>query len=395
VLPIVFRGDEAELEILAEDLTEEVTRELARNQFCRVIAAGTMAGWRGKPVDYRTTGRGLDARYLVEGKLQLVAGNIRLTVQLIDVSTASSVWSHRYSVPASQLADQADQFAVGVASELGERIHQSEMKRALASPGPYSAWDHVLRAMALTAHLGVEGTIKTEGEARLAVAAAPDLGFAHAMLAVGLAAQVLEGVKELDESPIQEIQEHAKRAMQLDPDNAMMIAWLVMTYCVLGDGETALRLARRAAELNPNSPTPYLVSGLACFELGRTADAIDAFLQADHIASLDPGRYLGLTHTGICHMLEGRHGDAEAAIDRSLALHPDYHLTLKWKALLSADRGDEMAALRAMRRLREAEPLMTIDHHVRQIERNRNIAARSAKQVATLRRLWAATAAEA
>jgi tetratricopeptide (TPR) repeat protein len=233
-----------------------------------------------------------------------------------------------------------------------------------------------------------------EREARLAVAAEPGHAFANALMATTLSGSVLDGFVELDESRSQDIQKYATRAMQLGGDNAMLIAWLVMAYCVLGDGETALRLARRAAQLNPNSPTPLLVNGLTCVELGRTAEAIEAFLQQDRMTSLDPGRYLGLTYLGISYLLEGQPDEAEAAIDRSLALHPDYHLTLKWKALLAASRGDGSAARGAIRRLREAQSSMSVDLHVRQIERNRFIAKRTVEHVATLRRLWAATEPE-
>ena len=70
VLPVGCRGGDGELEVLAEDLTEDITRELAYNGHFRVIAAGSMAAWRGKPIDHKDVGRQLEARYLVEGKLQ-------------------------------------------------------------------------------------------------------------------------------------------------------------------------------------------------------------------------------------------------------------------------------------------------------------------------------------
>ncbi len=65
VLPVGCRGDDSELEVMAEDLTEDITRELAHNGHFRVIAAGSMAAWRGKSIDHKDVGRQLEARYLV------------------------------------------------------------------------------------------------------------------------------------------------------------------------------------------------------------------------------------------------------------------------------------------------------------------------------------------
>ena len=93
VLPFIARGGDSELEILAEDLSDEVTRALAENDYFNIIAAGKMAAWRGRAPDYEAIGRQLNVRYLAEGKLQRSGNVIRLTVQLIDTETASAVWS--------------------------------------------------------------------------------------------------------------------------------------------------------------------------------------------------------------------------------------------------------------------------------------------------------------
>jgi TolB-like protein len=146
VLPFTHRGGDGELEFLAEDLGEDITRELARSSYFKVIAAGTMAAWRGKPVDHQALGRQLEARYLVEGKLQRSGDNTRLTVQLIDTGTASTVWSSRFVCDAAGIAPSPEEFAVSVAHQLHAQIAQSDVNRAMAKPGPWSGWEHFLRA---------------------------------------------------------------------------------------------------------------------------------------------------------------------------------------------------------------------------------------------------------
>ena len=149
VIPFTHRAGDEEMEMLAEDLTEEVTREMAQQLFFEMVAARTMAAWRGKEVDYRVLGRDLGARYLIEGKLQRVGEDARLTVQLIDADTAKMVWSSRMARKLSDIGMSPEAFPASVTAEVGGQISQIEMNAAMAKPGPHSAWEHVLRANAL------------------------------------------------------------------------------------------------------------------------------------------------------------------------------------------------------------------------------------------------------
>jgi Tfp pilus assembly protein PilF len=131
--------------------------------------------------------------------------------------------------------------------------------------------------------------------------------------------------------------------------------------------------------------------GIALLELGHTVDAIAAFTRQERRSSYFAVRYAMLASLAICYLLEGQPDQAEEELDKSLAHFADYGVALKWKAIAAAHRGDEQVALVFVRRLREVEPQLSIDQHVRQIERNKNIAERAASHIATLRRLWAAT----
>jgi TolB-like protein len=159
VLPLTHRAGDENLELLGEDLTEEITRELTQSAFFKVIAAGTMAVWRGQPVDYRALGRELHARYLIEGKLQRAGEDVRLTVQLIDAEAASVVWSPRFVRRAADIVASPEEFPVAVAAELGEHILQIEMNRVMTKPGPFSGWEHLLRAHAYEARPGLDSAI--------------------------------------------------------------------------------------------------------------------------------------------------------------------------------------------------------------------------------------------
>ena len=142
-----------------------------------------------------------------------------------------------------------------------------------------------MRGIAYRGRLGAGSASKGIDETRHAVAAAPDLGLAHARLASALALAVATAGWELDQATSQEIRAHVTRAMQLDGDNHIIIGHLVMPYVVLGDPESGLKLAQRAAELNPDSTASCLLLGIANLHLGNTTEAIAAFEQQNRLSS--------------------------------------------------------------------------------------------------------------
>jgi TolB-like protein len=394
VLPLAYRvGDEA-MESLAEDLTEEITRELAQGPFFKVIAAGTMAPWRGKAVDYQALGRQLGADYLIEAKLQRTVETIRLTAQLIEAATDSMLQSARLSRKLSDIEASPEEFPGTVASQLGQLIMQVEMNRAMTRTGSLSGWDHLLRARACTRSPGSETSRSFSEEARQAVAALPNVSLAHAMLAAGLATRVIGGYQELDAALSSEIQNEIKSALRLGAHDPVTLGYLHLAYRGLGDGEACLRLARRAVELGPNTPRSKVLLAMAFNMLGRGADAAEALKEFDRLSPADQavaGSYLQL---GLAYLLEGAWAEAEAAYEQALTAEPDVSAALQGKAVAAALQGNEQLALATIRRLRVAEPTVTIDQHERAMLRYKQAADRLAAPVAAFRRLWAAVEAE-
>jgi TolB-like protein len=388
LVPFIYRGSDKELEFLAEDLTEEITRELAQSSYFKVIAAGAMASWRGKAIDHRALGREIDASYLIEGKLRHVGEDLRLTLELIDANTAGTVWSTRLFRKLAAHNASPEDFPVAVACELGEYVVQIEMARAMKKQGPLSGWEHLLRAMTFAERLRSDSLRSAVEELRKAVLVAPDFGLAHAMLARLLGVITLRGLEVLDAPRRREIRKHVNRAMELDGDNSATLAHVASACGTLGDGESFLRLARRAIELAPHSLQAYFAFGMANFRLGRIADALAAFKYQLRLAQNDFNRPVALEHLGICLCLEGKPAEAEAALDQSLAFNPDFGAALVWKGIVAAQMGNEQTARFAVMRLRDVESELSFDQHVHILVDNPQLAERSAGAVDTFRRLW-------
>jgi TolB-like protein len=390
VLPLIHRAGDEEMEFLAEDLTNEITRELAQNPFFKVIAARATAAWRGKTIDYQALGRSLEADHLIEARLQRAGETVRLTAELIEAATGGVLQSTRLNRRVSDLETSPEELPGAVASQLGELILRVEVNRAITKRGPLSGWDHLFRARAYT-RPEPDSQRRLVEETRQAVQALPDLSLAHAMMAFALGWQVISGFQELDHNLSHEIQAAIKRAVQLGADDTVVIGYLTAAYDGLGDADACLRLARRGIELSPNSPRSQFLLAQALVHFGRGAEAIEALKACERFSPTDQlamGTYFQL---GLAYLIEGEWAEAEAAFDRGLAAQPDIAPALKGKAIAAALQGNDQLALAMVARLRDVEPAMTIDQHVRQMARHKRAAERLAEPVAALRRLWAAT----
>jgi TolB-like protein len=391
VLPFTFRGDDDELQFLAEDLTEDITRALAENDYFRVIAAGKMTAWRDKVPDYEAIGQQLEMRYLVEGKLQRANETMRLTVQLIDTDTANTVWSHRFAVSAEDMGSDSENFARIIASEVTEHVIQADMKRAITKSGPYTGMELVLRCMSLVSIQTPDSVDSLIEEARNAVAVAPDFGLAHAVLSHAIIIGRSVKGERLNESLRREVRHHATRAMQLDGDNITVITHVLRAFMHLGDLETCLRLALRAVDLRPASPAAKNGLAGAYMALGRTSDAIAVYVDQLRYSGFDSERCYALAHAGWCHLLEGNPQEAEELLNQSLALNPNYTNALKFKAIAEFLLDKERSAIATIQRLREIKPDLSIEQHLFFIIQNPRLGRRSGDHIAILRRLWDAT----
>jgi TolB-like protein len=391
LLPISHRGVDEELEFLAEDLTEEITRELAQNSWFKMIAARKMSAFRDKSMDYVGLGRDLDAPYLIDGRLQRAGETVRLTFQLIDSATGSMLHSTRSSCEILKLVESLDEIAVSVGTELSDWLVQLETKRALNIPDPRTGWEHLLVAKSSENAGGSESIYRSLDSCRAAVAVAPELGMAHSMLASILATQVASRGQKLTDVIRQEMKAHAVKAQQLDSDNPAVLDNLIVVYATLFEEDVALNLAQRLVKTLPNSPKSYHRLIISLYALGRTVEAIEAYRKCIRIAQSNNISPVSHIYGGVCHYIEGQIAEAQTALDLALGVYPGFFLALKWKAIVATAGGDEPTGVVLIRRLRDVEPNMTLDMHVEQILRNPNVADRSTEAVEILRRLWAET----
>ena len=98
-----------------------------------VIARNSTELYKGKPIDIRQIGRDLNVKYVVEGSIQSMGDQIRVTAQLIEAASGSQVWSERYDRPVDDLFAVQNEVTQRIAATLGGYARGGRRGRASSS----------------------------------------------------------------------------------------------------------------------------------------------------------------------------------------------------------------------------------------------------------------------
>src|SRR5262249_37560212 len=130
VLPFDNLSRDPEQEYFADGMVEEIITALSRFHGLFVIARNSSFAYKGRAVDVKQVGRELGGRYVLEGSVRKAGSRVRITGQLIDVSTGAHLWADRFEGGLEDIFDLQDQVTASVVGAIAPKLEQAEMERA-------------------------------------------------------------------------------------------------------------------------------------------------------------------------------------------------------------------------------------------------------------------------
>jgi class 3 adenylate cyclase/TolB-like protein len=91
VLPFANLSGDPEQEYFADGMVEEIITSLSRIRWLFVIARNSSFTYKGQTIDVKQVGRELGVRYALEGSVRKAGQRVRITAQLIDALTGTSL----------------------------------------------------------------------------------------------------------------------------------------------------------------------------------------------------------------------------------------------------------------------------------------------------------------
>jgi TolB-like protein/DNA-binding winged helix-turn-helix (wHTH) protein len=130
VLPLTAVGGNSEQMNLAVGITENLTAELSRATDLRVTSSQTASTYLQKPVAAKQIGRELGVRYIIDGSIEQVNGQIRVTARLADAETGTYLWADRYDRPAGDPMEVEDEIVGRTINGVRRALTFSEASRS-------------------------------------------------------------------------------------------------------------------------------------------------------------------------------------------------------------------------------------------------------------------------
>ena len=360
VLPFANRSGLPEDDILADGMVEDLIDALSQGVNVRVLASSSTARFRtGAITDLEAMGRQLGVRYLLEGNVRRSGQNLRVTAQLVKAANGEILWTQKFDHPLSELAALQEDLIMQVAAHLETHVYRLEMARVLKKPSDLTAWECVTRAMAAYRMLNAENIFLGLMESNRAVEIAPDYALAQAMNV--LAKSVIYNLVTPDDSgQVQQLLAQINKAVSLDPDNAIVLAYVAQALSNIGEEEAAIHRAERSLQLSPTNSLAHYACGIACAMLNRTDEAAAHF---DAGIACSPGshyEYISFGFRGNAHMRAGEWDKAQSVFARAATLNPEASSSSFELAIASAHNGHDALARQSMAAAKRNEPTATL-----------------------------------
>jgi len=326
VLPFVSSSDDKDSEIFADGMTNDIITALGHVPGFFITSGNSTFVYKAQSVDTRQIGRDLGVRYVVEGRVQRAGSEIRINATLVEARTGEQIWSERFSGDLSDIFALQDQIVQSIVGQLQPELMQAEWRRGGRTPtANLDAWT-LLHSARMQFHLG-HSRETVEEAIQLATAALekdPDYAEAHGLLTEAYSYWVMIRWSDDPEGDDERCAYHCRRALELGPNNPIVLFGAALQNAYKGQLETALAQIEQCCAINPNDAFAQSFRGWILASVGRGEEGIDAIDLAFRLSPRDPRTYFLLNMRGYVYLYLGRHSEAGQAYRQSLNLYDGF-----------------------------------------------------------------------
>jgi len=342
VLPFVNIGRDEENEYFADGLSEELMNVLSNIRDLRVSSRTSAFYFKNRDVDLQGIASKLNVATILEGSVRKSGTRVRITAQLVQVSTDSHLWSKTYDRQLDDIFAVQDDIAQSVVGELRAALlpasadvsERAAIKSEVTSARKGRSDNAEAYRMYMHGRFLVER--RTESDVskgaeylRQATELDPQYALAWAAFAHALMIQAGTGGWITFDEGYARAREAAERALALEPDLAegqVALALIRMGYD--WDWPAADTLMQRAVASAPANTGVLIAAAMIASGRGRHEEAIALGRRA---IVADPLNAQAHRYVGIFSYRAGLLAQAEKALDEALELSPQgglVHYTL-------------------------------------------------------------------
>lgn len=385
VLPFENATGDLNTEYLSDGIAESLINSLSQLPNVKVMSRDSAFHYRGKETDARTVGQALRVGAVVKGRVVRQGDVLTISAELIDARDNSHIWGQLYSRKPSDIFALQEQIAKEMTSALRMPLTGEQEKRlAKTYTARPEAYENYLKGRYWWNKQTPEGFRKGIEYFERAITTDPAYALAHAGLAdcyISLATFGLVPANEgyskgkewaekalkldnmLAESHVslasvktdyewdwQEGERQARRAIELNPNDAEARAALAEVLWTTGRVEESIREIKRALELDPLSINYSSDLGFQFFLDRQYDQAID---QGAEILELDPNYTPAYYIRGVAYAKKSMYKEAMAEFEKGISISSDDLMALTGLGYGYAVTGRRTEAEKVLARLND------------------------------------------
>jgi adenylate cyclase len=356
VLPFVNMSSDKEQEYFSDGLSEELATLLARIPDLHVAARTSSFSFKGKNLGVPEIAARLNVAHVLEGSVRKHDNQIRITAQLIQADNGYQLWSETYDRQLDNIFHIQEQIAIAVVDALRITLLGEAPKARKTEPAAYQLF---LEGLHLKRQLSGDSLHKAIEAFNQAVEIDPSYAPAWAELAD---TYIWGGGshKFSREERVALADQAVQKAISIDPAYAFAyyvrgISWIFTKY----QFDRGIEDFEHALELEPDNAFMVAAIGKGALVTGKFDLAITQFQAALALEPVVPEFHYFL---GKAHLSAGRLDAAEASFRKTLDLSPTAFGQLElWETLFL--KGELEAALEQAESLQNPTTALAVTHY--------------------------------
>src|SRR6266496_1861028 len=306
VLPFLDLSQAKDQEYFCDGMSEEILDALAKVDGLRVVARTSSFSFKGKNPDMSDLGKRLNVENVVEGSVRRDGNRVRISAQLINARNGLQLWSETYERELQGVFALQDEITLAIVDALKIKLaislpaheqrntegydlylqglyfsnkgSEEDLRRALSffqrslekDPTFSRAWTGIAKVWFFLADVHVKPLdAYPQSKAAALKAIALDEKDAEAHCYLGESKRILEWDLTGEDAEL-------NRALQLDPNSALVHLFLALLPLFRGELKEGLGLVLEAEKLDPLSPIISYVATAAYLADKRIDEAIIA-----------------------------------------------------------------------------------------------------------------------
>jgi TolB-like protein len=361
-------GDQA---YFADGISEELLNLLAQVPQLHVAGRTSSFSFKGKTMSIKDIGKALEVTSVLEGGVRKAGDRLRVTAQLVNVADGFQLWSQTYDRKLTDIFAVQDDIAGAVVDALKFKLLPVDRPSSAKEHVPsFETYDHFLLGRQLLIRNDPQFYPQAVDAFRRAIALDPEYAEGYAGLAMA-ESFVAEDISD------QTMRAEAQRSAMVAADKAVELGpALGDAYAARGylrgtnewDWEGALADLQKAVSLDPRDARNQLRYGYLLATLGRLPEAANALANGTLQDPLFSPAWYWL---GRIKMAQGDYAGATLALNRTLAINPEYASAAWSLGTVALVRGDAGKALEIFMHLKRPLGIAMAEHDLGHLDESK------------------------